>query len=225
MLQGIHPLVPRSKGIHPFYPNIRNYSSTCRKCYKLIIHLTQSYKLFIHLGRMGKAFLHSAQMYKQFIQFLVPKCYKSGHLSIRLLWSEIWWSCDQSSFFHYFSNYLPVHTIVYKSSIDQLQEHSFPLFFLTIYLCSQSSQGSISQALINYKSSEWNSDSSWNAMSFFFLLKTWVPRALNMINYIFSTHLHPLSQPPTLGQLVVGRVGYHLKSNLAKFSHMYLMWK
>jgi hypothetical protein len=82
-----------------------------------------------------------------------PKCYKSGHLSIRLLWSEIWWSCDQSSFFHYFflTTYLCTQSSTSQALINC--KSSFPLFFLTIYLCSQSSQGSMSQALINCKSS------------------------------------------------------------------------
>jgi hypothetical protein len=66
-----------------------------------------------------------------------------------------------------FSNYLPVLTIIsglYKSSIDQLQ------------LNKSSIHWSIAKALSS-ESSESNSDSSWNDMSFFFL-KTWVPPEL-----------------------------------------------
>jgi hypothetical protein len=59
-------------------------------------------------------------------------------------------------------------------------------------------------------------------MSFSFSLKTWVPRALNLINYIFSTHLHPPKSLWFWLSWVGGPPGYHLKCDLAKFNYMYL---
>jgi hypothetical protein len=129
---------------------------------------------------MCKAFLNWAQMYKEIHSAFGPKCYKIWHLSIRLLWSEIWWSCDQSSFFPlcFLTTYFT--TCAHHNHLRALQVKHWSIAKLS----SESSE-----------SSESNSDSSWkHDMSFFFFLKTWVPRALNMINIIFSTHTcNPLS--------------------------------
>jgi hypothetical protein len=111
---------------HPLVPRTTRYSSIWPKYKKLFIYLAQVLQVNHPLDPKLQA-IHPLGSNVQSIPPLGSNVQRNSFnfgsqmftsqsiFSIRLLWSEIWWSCDQSSFFALFfltTYLLPVLTII-----------------------------------------------------------------------------------------------------------------